>query len=86
MRKINISPPEASLYLFENWGIRRSESTLAKLRCLGGSPQFFKAGRNILYARDSLDIWATELLGTQISSTSQMVKRNSGEGRNHASL
>jgi hypothetical protein len=82
----NLTPGDASNYLLERWGIRRSPQTLAKLRCLGGSPSFFKAGRAILYPCDGLDSWAVALLGEQVLSTSQLVKLNSGEGRNHAPL
>jgi hypothetical protein len=82
----NLSPAEASNYLLEHWGIRRSPQTLAKLRCLGGSPNFFKAGRAILYPRDGLDSWSLTLLGEQVSSTSQLVKRIAEGGLNHVSL
>ena len=32
-------------------------STLAKMRCLGGSPAFVKAGRKVLYRRGDLIEW-----------------------------
>lgn len=32
-------------------------STLAKMRCLGGSPAFVKAGRKVLYRRSDLIEW-----------------------------
>jgi hypothetical protein len=32
-------------------------STLAKMRCLGGSPMFVKAGRKVLYKRSDLIEW-----------------------------
>jgi hypothetical protein len=31
---------------------------MEKLRCLGGSPPFYKVGRRILYDRAELDAWA----------------------------
>ena len=34
--------------------------TLNKLRCVGGSPAFFKAGRRVLYDRADLDAWLDE--------------------------
>jgi hypothetical protein len=84
MLSSNLTPAEASIYLLERWGIRRSPQTLAKLRCLGGSPNFFKAGRAILYPSDGLDSWAITLLGEQVSSTSQLVKPNLSAGHYHA--
>ena len=32
-------------------------STLAKMRCRGGSPRYFKLGRKIVYPRAGLDEW-----------------------------
>jgi hypothetical protein len=32
-------------------------SSLAKMRCLGGSPMFIKAGRKVLYRRSDLITW-----------------------------
>ena len=31
--------------------------TLNKLRCVGGSPPFYKAGRRVLYERTELEQW-----------------------------
>jgi hypothetical protein len=36
---------------------RIAVSTLAKLRCVGGSPAYIKAGRKILYRRRDLVAW-----------------------------
>jgi excisionase family DNA binding protein len=46
-----LSPAEAASYV----GLKTA--TLAKLRCLGGSPPYFKLGRRVLYSRDDLDAW-----------------------------
>jgi len=35
-------------------------ATLAKMRCLGGSPPYVKAGRKILYAKEDLLAWLRE--------------------------
>ena len=67
----NLTPSEASDRLNEQHGIKRKPVTLAKLRCLGGSPPYFKAGRSILYPQDDLDDWAKELLGDIQTSTSE---------------
>ena len=32
-------------------------STLAKLRCCGGSPRFYKLGSKVAYSRSDLDAW-----------------------------
>lgn len=46
---------EAATYL------RSSTSTLAKLRCYGGGPQFIRqSARKVLYRRTDLDAWLNE--------------------------
>ena len=47
----------ASDYLRTVYGVSRTASTLAKLRCLGGGPRFTKVGANVLYSREGLDAW-----------------------------
>ena len=42
---------EASHYL------KLARQTLARLRCSGGSPIFYKVGRQVLYDRSDLDAW-----------------------------
>lgn len=37
--------------------LRRAPQTLAKLRCIGGGPAYYKIGRNIYYERVDLDAW-----------------------------
>ncbi len=32
-------------------------ATLAKMRCVGGSPTFLRLGRKIMYVRADLDAW-----------------------------
>jgi hypothetical protein len=61
----------ASEYLLDTWGIERAPSTLAKLACLGGGPRYRKAGRWPLYDPADLDLWARDLLGEPLRSTSQ---------------
>ena len=46
-----LSPPEAAQYL----GL--AVSTLAKMRCWGGTPPFLRLGRKIGYLREDLDVW-----------------------------
>ena len=57
-----LSPPDASRYLAAVWAVRRAPKTLAKLRCIGGGPEYQKAGRDVIYTRAALDSWATALL------------------------
>ena len=52
----------ASEYLRERWGIIRAPSTLTKLACVGGGPQYRRAGQAALYDEADLDAWAAALL------------------------
>lgn len=63
MKKGTFHPPEsASRYLLTNFGIRRTEKTLAKERHNGGGCPFHVAGRNILYTEGDLDRYAQSLI------------------------
>lgn len=48
---------DAGSYLKTKFGFG-SERTLAKLACLGGGPEFRKAGSVVLYEPAKLDEWA----------------------------
>ena len=61
----------ASAYLRQKWGIERAPATLAKLACVGGGPKFYRAGRWPMYDAADLDLWARELLGSLVASTSE---------------
>jgi hypothetical protein len=67
----NLNPTQVSAYLAEKYGIKRSPKTLAKERCLGGGPPFYKANRAVLYPESGLDTWAVNLLGPLVRSTSE---------------
>jgi len=56
-----MSPSEAARYL----GL--AVSTLAKMRCWGGSPTFLRLGRKIGYQRDDLDKWLAARRATNTS-------------------
>lgn len=56
-----MSPTEAARYL------NLAVSTLAKMRCLGGSPTFVRLGRKIGYQRDDLDKWIAARRATNTS-------------------
>jgi hypothetical protein len=45
------------------------------LAVVGGGPGFHKANRDPLYAIEDLDIWASELIGPRIRSTSEIARR-----------
>ena len=54
-------PNESAAKVFEAPAAARylglAPATLAKLRCCGGSPEFLKLGRKVVYERRALDIW-----------------------------
>jgi hypothetical protein len=56
-------------YLKNKYGFG-SERTLAKLACLGGGPEFRKAGSTVLYESAKLDEWALSRIGKPQRSTS----------------
>ncbi len=62
---------EASQYLFERFGLKRSVSTLAKYAVHGGGPKFRKDGRVPLYPPEFLDQWAEGQLSAPVSSTTE---------------
>ena len=62
---------EASAYLHDRWHIRRSASTLAKYRCVGGGPEFRKANRDAIYEPAGLDAYAAKILSGPMRSTSE---------------
>lgn len=60
---------DAGDYLKTKFGFG-SEKTLAKLACVGGGPEFRKAGVAALYEPEALDRWALAKIGAPQSSTS----------------
>src|SRR5690242_10529230 len=71
-----LKPREASDYLIEKYGIRRSFQTLAKLRVVGGGPLFRKAGRDVLYEQADLDRFAAQILTPAVRSTSELAEQS----------
>ncbi|MBR0787767.1 DNA-binding protein [Bradyrhizobium manausense] len=66
------SRKEASNYLFERHGIRRSYEYLATLACKGGGPVFRKDGpRRAIYTGADLDAYAASVLSKPMRSTSE---------------
>jgi hypothetical protein len=60
----------AAEYLRDRYG-HGAAKTLSKLRCIGGGPEFHKAGRVVVYTREALDKWATGILSRPLRSTSE---------------
>ena len=63
---------EASRYLKEEWGMRRTPKTLAKLAVTGDGPQFEKDGRIPLSTEEMLDEFARKQLSPPVFSTSEL--------------
>jgi hypothetical protein len=63
---------QASRYLEEVHGIKRSPKTLAKYAVLGGGPPFRKDGKTPLYAPPDLDAYAESRLSKLVHSTSEL--------------
>ncbi len=61
----------ASEYLAAK-GVRRTENTLAKLRVIGGGPEFRRiGGRDVAYEESALDAWVEALVSKPLRSTSE---------------
>jgi hypothetical protein len=74
LRPISLNPTylrrkDAGEYLKAKYGFG-SKKTLAKLACLGGGPEFRKAGPAALYEPAALDAWALGKIGGLQKSTS----------------
>lgn len=64
-----LTPAEFSALLWEEYRIKRTVDTLAKLRCIGGSAPFTKAGRAVIYPEQPGREWALALLSPLKTST-----------------
>src|SRR4051812_15016720 len=60
----------ASKYLFDEHGIVRAPSTLAKYAVIGGGPVFQRMGRDPVYTPANLDAWVASQLSRPMRSTS----------------
>jgi hypothetical protein len=69
----------AGEYLKTKFGFG-SEKALAKLACIGGGPEFRKAGSVALYEPEKLDEWALEKIGNPVRSTSEAAQLIGVEG------
>ena len=74
----HLTPPEASDYLRNKFGIRLSVKTMAKIRSISSTgPVFVRAGRAILYPQDGLDAYASATVSAPMRSTSDGAQRRS---------
>ena len=69
-----MTPSRASEYLTER-GVKRSVSSLSKLRWAGGGPRFHKVNTAVVYSRDDLDHWLLEMLDGSHGNTSEFKAR-----------
>lgn len=68
----HFTPQGASAYLLAQYGMRRSPAYLAKLRVVGGGPEFRKDGlRYVIYERPALDAYANAQISRPLRSTSE---------------
>jgi hypothetical protein len=61
---------EAAAYLTSKYGFG-AERSLAKGGVTGDTPEFYKAGRIVLYTREALDAWALSKIRGPVRSTSE---------------
>lgn len=70
-------PEQASKYLLERYGLRRSSGYLQRIATLGhdragvSGPLFVKAGKFRVYEAASLDAYAARATGPEVSSTTE---------------
>jgi len=65
-----LDPAEAVIFL-NNEGYKTTQTTLAKLRCLGGGPIFQKMGKRVRYTPARLREFAASRLSPELRSTSE---------------
>ena len=57
-----------------------AQSTLAKMRCRGGSPPFLRLGRKVVYCRADLDTWLNARRATSTSDADRLPRRLTDTG------
>lgn len=68
----NLTPPEFSSILWEEYRISLTPNTLAKIRCLrSDGPPFVRVGRNIRYPEEPGREWALSQISPPRRSTSE---------------
>jgi len=73
LNKKYLTTKQASEFISESF-FPVSPKTLSKLRCVGGSPKYSKAGeRRVLYFVDDLISWAKDKISKPIENSIQEV-------------
>jgi|HubBroStandDraft_1064217.scaffolds.fasta_scaffold44001_1 hypothetical protein len=73
-----MSPSEAARYT----GV--AVSTLAKMRCWGGGPEFLKLGRKVAYEQKPLDDWKNQRRARNTSDADRLPRRLTDERKTAA--
>jgi hypothetical protein len=63
-----------------------SPSMMAKMRCLGGGPEYLKFGRAVRYAREALDAWAHARVARNTSDAARLPPRLTSTGSRPQSM
>ena len=74
------SRPEACAYLAATHGLRIKVGTLAVWACSGRGPAFLRSGRQVLYSRADLDVFAKRRLRGPYRSTADADQTSPPEG------
>ena len=74
---ILLRPADAGRYL------QLSQSTLAKLRCSGGGPEYLKFGRSVKYEIRQLDAWLDQRRARNTSDATRLPARLTPSGGNN---
>lgn len=72
--EIYLNRGEAAMFCRER-GLPVAPTTLAKLACIGGGPEFFRfGGRRVLYRAADLSHWIKSRSGQTLGSTTKAVE------------
>jgi hypothetical protein len=63
---------QASVRLYEKYGVKRAPITLEKARSTGKGPPFRRFGVSVYYDDEDLDAWVASLLSKPLRSTSEL--------------
>jgi hypothetical protein len=71
-QQIEYLSPTHATELLAGYGLEVAHRTLAKLRCIGGGPPFYKYGRKVLYRSNEILAWANQRVSPSFNSTSNI--------------
>ncbi len=72
MKSQPLTPKEAVQYLLSEYNLAYSHRYLAKKRCIGGGPGYFKIGNRVFYEKRDINSWIVAHKTKTVLSTSQM--------------